>query len=240
MAANKKIDLSNVGDATDYLKASAETFSYNSYVEDGSRENVAALTYDRKTQKWRSTTVNEVTSDLLSDLFSDLGGSDDLSSGSNDSKTSAEKEYLEIEIRTLEGELSLVPSETTLSIKSGSTITINGIGTFLSGKYFVSDRKLSFDSSGISLTLTVIKTGFGDSLKGNAPTTVSNSPRPSTPTVTITPKSKKYVIKSGDTLWKIAVKYYGDGNKYIKIAQANGIKSSDYGKLQIGRELIIP
>ena len=34
-------------------------------------------------------------------------------------------------------------------------------------------------------------------------------------------KNKKYKVKKGDSLWKIAVKYYKDGSKYTKIYNAN-------------------
>lgn len=32
-----------------------------------------------------------------------------------------------------------------------------------------------------------------------------------------------YIVKSGDSLWAIAKKYYGDGSKYTEIAKANSI-----------------
>jgi|GEM_PF-1819321 len=36
-----------------------------------------------------------------------------------------------------------------------------------------------------------------------------------------TADSNVYVVKSGDTLWGIAEKFYGDGSKYMKIFEAN-------------------
>lgn len=35
--------------------------------------------------------------------------------------------------------------------------------------------------------------------------------------------SQTYIVKSGDTLWSIAQKYLGDGNKYIELANKNNI-----------------
>ena len=51
--------------------------------------------------------------------------------------------------------------------------------------------------------------------------------------------SKKYhkVVK-GDTLWAISKKYYGDGSKYMKIANANDIKNPDL--IYVGQNLLIP
>jgi hypothetical protein len=49
---------------------------------------------------------------------------------------------------------------------------------------------------------------------------------------------KEYTIKSGDTLWQLAVNTFGDGSKWGVIAQANGI-TNEYG-LQVGQSIRIP
>ena len=49
---------------------------------------------------------------------------------------------------------------------------------------------------------------------------------------------KTYVVKSGDTLSKIAKEFYGDANKYMDIANANNISNPD--KINVGQELKIP
>lgn len=49
---------------------------------------------------------------------------------------------------------------------------------------------------------------------------------------------KKYVVKSGDTLSKIAKEFYGDAGKYMEIAKANNISNPD--KINVGQELHIP
>jgi len=53
-------------------------------------------------------------------------------------------------------------------------------------------------------------------------------------------ESKTYVVKSGDTLSKIAKEHYGDANRYMDIFNANRDKLSDPNKIQAGQELIIP
>ncbi len=50
--------------------------------------------------------------------------------------------------------------------------------------------------------------------------------------------TKTYVVKSGDTLSKIAKEFYGDAGKYMDIANANGISNPD--KINVGQELKIP
>jgi len=47
-----------------------------------------------------------------------------------------------------------------------------------------------------------------------------------------------YTIQSGDSLSKLAQLFYGNGNKYPKIVEANGL--SDPNNVPIGTELVIP
>jgi len=47
-----------------------------------------------------------------------------------------------------------------------------------------------------------------------------------------------YTVAKGDTLWSIAKKTYGDGNRWKEIADANGI--TDAKKLRVGQELVLP
>ncbi len=47
-----------------------------------------------------------------------------------------------------------------------------------------------------------------------------------------------YTVQRGDTLWRIAVKTYGDGQRWRDILAANpGIKPTD---LRVGQKLILP
>jgi nucleoid-associated protein YgaU len=45
-------------------------------------------------------------------------------------------------------------------------------------------------------------------------------------------------IQSGDNLSKVSKHFYGDANKYEKIAQANGI--ADANKIRAGQTITIP
>ena len=47
-----------------------------------------------------------------------------------------------------------------------------------------------------------------------------------------------YTVQAGDNLSKISKRFYGDANKYMKIAQANGLDDPD--KIKVGMELKIP
>jgi nucleoid-associated protein YgaU len=52
------------------------------------------------------------------------------------------------------------------------------------------------------------------------------------------PAARTYTVESGDTLWAIAERFYGDGSKYQVIADANGIPNPDL--IQPGQVLTIP
>ena len=57
------------------------------------------------------------------------------------------------------------------------------------------------------------------------------------------PKPKQettYTVKSGDCLWNIAKKFYGDGSKYTKIYEANKDKISNPNLIYAGQVFVIP
>jgi LysM repeat protein len=55
-----------------------------------------------------------------------------------------------------------------------------------------------------------------------------------------TPTLRIHKVVSGDTLSKIAKKYYGKANEYMKIFEANKDKLKDPDKISPGQDLIIP
>jgi nucleoid-associated protein YgaU len=47
-------------------------------------------------------------------------------------------------------------------------------------------------------------------------------------------------VKKGESLWKIAERYYGDGSLYTKIFEANQDTLKDPDKIRVGQRLRIP
>ncbi|MFD7847490.1 LysM peptidoglycan-binding domain-containing protein [Nocardia sp. NPDC059764] len=52
------------------------------------------------------------------------------------------------------------------------------------------------------------------------------------------PAAQTYTVEPGDTLWAIAERFYGDGNRYQEIANASGVDNPDL--IQPGQVLTIP
>ncbi|MFE3291633.1 LysM peptidoglycan-binding domain-containing protein [Rhodococcus sp. NPDC059234] len=52
------------------------------------------------------------------------------------------------------------------------------------------------------------------------------------------PAAQTHTVESGDTLWDLAQRFYGDGNQFQRIADANGIPNPD--AINVGQVLTIP
>lgn len=97
-----------------------------------------------------------------------LSGSIDASGSSAgySSQDQTVKHMAEIELSTLEGEVALRPFPNNLQLQLFDTVTLLGLGRFLSGMYYIKGvtTTVSADTN-FSESLTVIKREFGDSLK---------------------------------------------------------------------------
>lgn len=51
-------------------------------------------------------------------------------------------------------------------------------------------------------------------------------------------KDKTITVQKGDSTWKLAERYYGDGYKYTQIEEINNLKHNQH--LEIGQVLVIP
>jgi LysM repeat protein len=73
----------------------------------------------------------------------------------------------------------------------------------------------------------------------NADITVNSSlPQPAAASATQTQRT--YTVEPGDTLSKIAQKFYGKATEYNKIFEANKDKLPDADHVKAGQELVIP
>ena len=130
------------------------------------RASSTSLVYDAKTGKWVSVSANSGKDTKTSSTPKDPSAGQPSTASKVDSKTAAEKKYIDIEFNTLVGELTLTSTEKSIRIQVNDTIEISGIGKYLSGLYYVSGVRRSLNKdSGYTHTFTVMKNGFGSSLK---------------------------------------------------------------------------
>jgi hypothetical protein len=66
----------------------------------------------------------------------------------------------------------------------------------------------------------------------------AEAPAPPPPPPPPPPAPRTYTVVSGDTLWAISERFYGDGSKYQQIADASGISNPDL--IHPGQVLTIP
>lgn len=170
------------------------------------RNTKTSMTYDPKTGSWVPSTYTDTSQPASPEPKPKVEPSP-APSNSNpkskvDSKKKADKEYIEAEFNTLTGDMTLTATEKSIRIKVNDTVRIEGLGKYLSGLYFVTSirRTLSKDG-GYSHTLSLLKNGFGNSIKSGAKSEeVARKPE-------VTPKSTE--IKVGDS-----VKIVGDNAVY--------------------------
>lgn len=133
----------------------------------GSRASNVQLVYDPATQSWVPTSpTNESGQTSNPTTKTNQEVAEPSTTSKVDSKTAAQKEYIEVEFNTLTGDLTLTSTEKSIRIKVNDTIKIVGIGKYLSGLYFVTSiRRTLNKDSGYTHTLSLLKNGFGNSLK---------------------------------------------------------------------------
>lgn len=189
--------------------------SYNS-----TNETAGAYVYDYEKREWvpAPSHTPSMPSESEEDMVEVQEENSVPSADPSPAQTQAESEYIEVEYNTLQGELSIVPTDNSLKMKVGDTIKLKGVGKYLSGLYFVSEIKRTIGSDGYNQTLTVIKTGFGDSLKKSSQTDT-------------TTRSDEVSKTSGDFKVGDKVKIVGDDAVYSNAS--DGVKVPDWVKEQI-------
>ena len=153
----------------------------------------------------------------------------------------ANKEYVEHEFFTLQGDCALVPTTETVQVTAGNTVNCLGLGKYLSGKYFVDEVTRSIDNSGGYLhSIKVSKNGFGDSLKSGLPDAPQNGGEPRPSSVQKEVEERWHVVAPGETLKMLAYRFYGNAYFWSRIAAANRMCPDTLAGQIAGRRLIIP
>ena len=143
-------------------------------IDDGGRQSHTHLTYDPKTGTWVPSTPQDSSGTKpplppnKTPAKSNTGSPN--TSKNVDTQKEADKEYIEAEFNVLTGEMRVTPTKKSIRIQVNDTLRIEGLGKYLSGLYFVSaiSRTLNKDD-GYSHSFSLIKNGFGDSVKKAPP-----------------------------------------------------------------------
>lgn len=209
----------------------------------------SSYTYDPQTGEWKHNASSSTSDADSTNGGSSAGSANNVSSGeenltsSNSDKNSAagsvEKKYNDVEINTLEGTLNFIVTNTTIKLKAGDTVKIKGIGSHLSGLYYVKDVTRQISSNGYAHSATLIRTDFGNSLKLTATEEEKKEEPVQSPPTVETPQ-RTYTVKKGDCLWKIAKQFYGNGALYTKIYDANTHQIANPNLIYVGQVFVIP
>ncbi len=92
-------------------------------------------------------------------------------------------------------------------------------------------------AAGALVALVALMACDGENNESTATTTPTTG-APASPPPPPEPAEQTYTVVSGDTLWAIAERFYGDGRKYPQIAEGSGIANPDL--IHPGQVLTIP
>lgn len=178
----------------------------------GSRASNVQLVYDPATQSWvpiSPTNESGQTSNPTTKTNQEVA--EPSTTSKVDSKTAAQKEYIEVEFNTLTGDLTLTSTEKSIRIKVNDTIKVEGLGKYLSGLYFVISIKRTLNKdSGYTHTLSLLKNGFGSSLK--------KAQEPVETRKTEVPKTSPE-IKVGDSVKIVGDAVYSNAHDGVKVPE---------------------
>jgi len=96
---------------------------------------------------------------------------------------------------------------------------------------------LGLDGEHLVLTATVVSEASKDRVWDNIKS-VDSSFADLKHNIQVVAGQQIYIVQSGDNLSKISKYFYGNANKYMDIAKANGL--SDPDKIRAGQQLTIP
>jgi len=143
------------------------------------------------------------------------------SSGSSDSKDqTSESEYEETAYDIVEGTINVTVPD--MGIKCRDAIELEGLGSVFSSVYYISEVKVSVNSTSMNQTLVVHKDSLGVKSKTQTGSSSTGSTRESLSSVSVSGlATREYTVKYGDTLYIIALKQLGKGSRWTEIYEMN-------------------
>lgn len=143
----------------------------------------------------------------------------------------------EKEISTLTGDVTL--AKPIIDLHARKTVRIEGVGEALTGLYYVTESELKVSKEGVRQSLKVERNGFSDYITAYD-VAIKNTGNKQSNNVTPVNKNIVHICSEGDTLWSIALRYYGKSEEYTKIYNANKEVINNINYLTVGTPLLIP
>ena len=203
---------------------------------------------DTKSRKWKK--VSDTKKDDSNKKTEDNSGLASSKSGKKTATSKATKKANRKTLYSLEGRLSYVPNENSIQLRAGETVKLKGLGSYLSGNYYVSSIERTISSSGYSQTATVLKTDFKKSLKIVAKYPDEKSKLKDYDSIYKKnlnkymsthkgAKPKSHVVKKKETLYTISKKYFKKTIYAKKLGTINNIPKKKWSRLPVGYKLVI-
>jgi len=125
--------------------------------------------------------------------------------------------------------------------RAGFKVSLHNLGAVFSGEYKIVTAKHTLrKGSGYSVSLEVARNAFGANPTPPLQPAQTSTTRLPKPTADVTlPSVTQHTVARGETLWGLAVRFYGKGSEYKKIMAANPA-ITDPKKIAVGTKLIIP
>ena len=143
----------------------------------------------------------------------------------------------EKEISTLTGDVTL--AKPIIDLHARKTVRIEGVGEALTGLYYVTESELKVSKEGVRQSLKVERNGFSDYITAYD-VAIKNTGNKQSNNITPVNKNIVHICSEGDTLWGIALRYYGKSEEYTKIYNANKEVINNINHLTVGTPLLIP
>ena len=141
------------------------------------------------------------------------------------------------EVSVLQGDIDVL--EPFMDLDARETVRLEGVGEALTGLYYITEVNFELSGNSFTQSLKVERNGFGDYTKAydiairNKGTIQSN-------VIQSESVNKTHVVKTGETLYSIAIQYYGDSKYANNIYEANRYSIRNKNALEVGITLVLP
>lgn len=148
------------------------------------------------------------------------------------------KKITDISMETIEATIDVLPNP---KYRARTAYKVAGVGVIFSGAYYIRKATHTINrDSGYSVELDTINMDYSDIVASDADGNVVTDTVATAPSAPPASTGLTYTVVTGDYLRKLAQRFYGNGNLYTKIFEANRDKISDPNLIFPGQVFTIP